>query len=81
MDDFGASNFLKFVALLEELQIRNVDPRIADPRRRWEAAVGILGKGGQYIVDRTYNNKRYEMRLDDHGFISKLTLDIPIGKN
>jgi hypothetical protein len=53
------STFLSFISLVKRFQIPIVDQCIADPQQRAEAAVGILGKGGQYIVDRTYSNQRY----------------------
>ncbi|KAH7066074.1 hypothetical protein BKA63DRAFT_453614 [Paraphoma chrysanthemicola] len=58
------SNFLEFIHYVERYRIPTVDPLVADPRRRWEAAVGTLGKGGQYVVDRTYNNQRYPNKKD-----------------
>lgn len=54
-----ASTFLNFIRIIKRFHIHIVDQSIADPQQRAEAAVGILGKGGQYIVDRTYSNQRY----------------------
>jgi hypothetical protein len=53
------SSFLTFVRLVEQYRVPIVDPRIADAQQRSDEAVGILGKGGQFVVDRTYDNQRY----------------------
>jgi serine/threonine protein kinase len=63
------SPFLGFIGLIRRFQIPIVDQCIADPQQRAEAAVSILGKGGQYIVDRTYSNQRY-------GIVRYLALNI-----
>jgi hypothetical protein len=52
------SSFLVFLHLIEQYHIPIIDPRIADARQRSDEAVGILGNGGQFVVDRTYNNQR-----------------------
>lgn len=58
-----ASDFLSFIALLQQYQIPSISPRllsrdvISDGHSAVEA-IGSIGSGGQYYVDRYYENQR-----------------------
>lgn len=51
-------NFLTFVDLLWKLKIPTINPCILDGSKSVTAANGTLGRGGQYMVDRIYDNQR-----------------------
>ena len=53
-----ASPLLTLVYLIWKLQIPTIDPYIVDSQKRVNTAIGTLGKGGQYVVDRVYDNQR-----------------------
>ena len=53
-----ASPLLTLVYLIWKLQIPTIDPYIVDSQKRVNTAIGTLGKGGQYVVDRIYDNQR-----------------------
>ena len=53
-----ASPLLTLVYLIWKLQVPTIDPYIVDSQKRVNTAIGTLGKGGQYVVDRIYENQR-----------------------
>ena len=53
-----ASPLLTLIYLVWKLQVPTIDPYIVDSQKRVDTAIGTLGKGGQYVVDRVYDNQR-----------------------
>lgn len=53
------SPLLVLVHLVWKLNIPILDPYVSDAQKQSQIATGILGKGGQYVVDRFFENQRY----------------------